>query len=72
MSSESFLEYESDPPEVLSPEVQALLEHRLMLYEQHPEDVRTTDEVTEGIRLLKAKIEARAGTSVSGGEKCES
>ncbi|QIF02182.1 hypothetical protein [Roseimicrobium sp. ORNL1] len=43
--------------------MQALLEDRLTLYEQHPEAVLTTDEVTEGIKLLKARINARAKAS---------
>jgi hypothetical protein len=59
MSSENFLEAQSDTPEELSPEVRALLEHRLTLYEQHPEAILTTDEVTEGIELLEARIKAR-------------
>ena len=59
MSSESLSQTHSAIPEELSPAMQSLLEHRLTLYEQHPEAVLTTDEVTEGIKLLKARIKAR-------------
>ena len=45
--------------EPVSPEIAALLDERIEAYRKHPEDVFTTEQVTEHIRQLKERLAAQ-------------
>jgi len=43
----------------ISPEMAALLDERIAAYRDHPQDVLTTEQVTERVRYLKERLATR-------------